>query len=221
MNGTARICDTAVDATAVREAIESACERIAPTWPLDEFIAVNPYWGFVGDEIQAAACQIERCSGSRMVMPRSYYRDQWRAGSFCAEDLNEALDRSDEDFTMSALISELDGEAKAVPEIPLATRVADARRDLLHGMSITDFVTHNMSQHCASYFDHCQSSWETQHKADLYQGWLHHAMTDRSPRLLVGIPGVRRYARSLPGEPLGMIVRALETLPIPQAEWES
>ena len=76
-----------VGTTAVREAIESACKPIAPTWPLDEFIAVNPYSGFVGDEIQAAAGQIESCSGSRMVMPRSYYRDQWREGLFCADDL--------------------------------------------------------------------------------------------------------------------------------------
>ena len=124
MSGIAEICDTAIDTTAVHEAIESACKRIAPTWPIDEFIAVNPYWGFVGEEIQTAARRIESCSGSRMVMPRSYYRDQWRAGSFCAEDLNEALDRSSEDLTMSELLSELDGEAKAVPPIPLAIRLA-------------------------------------------------------------------------------------------------
>ena len=221
MSGIAEICDMVVDTTVVREAIESACKRIAPTWPLDEFIAVNPYWGVVGEEIQTAACKIESYSGSRMVMPRSYYRDQWSAGSFRAEDLSEALDRSGESLTMSELLSEFDGEAKAVPQIPLATRIADSRRDLLHGMSITDFVTHNMSQHCASYFDHCQSSWETQHKTDLYQSWLHHAMTDMSPRLLMGIPGVRRYARSLPGEPFNMIEQVLQTLPVPRAEWES
>ena len=213
--------DTNIDATAIHEAIEAACKRIAPTWPLDDFIAVNPYWGFVGEEIQTAARRIESCSGSRMVMPRSYYRDQWRAGAFCVEHLQEALDRFGENITMPELLSELDGEAKAVPRIPLATRVADSRRDLLHGMSITDFVTHNMSQHCASYFDHCQSSWETQHKTDLYQSWLHHAMTDMSPRLLMGIPSVRSYARSLPGDPLGMIAQALQTLPVPRAEWEN
>ena len=221
MNSFVETRNTAIDATAIREAMESACKRIAPTWPLDEFIAVNPYWGFVGDDIRTAARQLESNSGSRMLMPRSYYRDQWKAGSFCAEDLHHALDHSGVNLTISELLSELNGEPKALPRIPLATRVADSRRDLLHGMSITDFVTHNMSQHCASYFDHCQSSWETQHKTDLYHSWLHHAMTDRSPRLLMGIPGVRPYARSLPSAPFDMIVQALQTLPVPQAELES
>ena len=30
-------------------AIESACNSVAPTWPLDRFIAVNPYWGRIKD----------------------------------------------------------------------------------------------------------------------------------------------------------------------------
>ena len=29
----------------VQPAVDAACARIAPTWPLDRFIAVNPYWG--------------------------------------------------------------------------------------------------------------------------------------------------------------------------------
>ena len=29
-------------------AVDAACARIAPAWPLDRLIAVNPYWGFYG-----------------------------------------------------------------------------------------------------------------------------------------------------------------------------
>ena len=212
---------TEIDMSAIREAIGSACKRIAPTWPLDQFIAVNPYWGFVDDEIQIAGRRIESYSGSRMVMPRSFYRDQWRAGAFRAEHLQKALDRSGHNISMSALVREFEGESQSVPRVPLATLIADSQRDLLHGMSISDFVTHNVSQHCASYFDRCQSSWETQHKTDLYQSWLHHASTDMSPLLLMGIHNVRRHARSLPEKPLGMIAEALQALPIPRSEWEN
>jgi uncharacterized protein YbcC (UPF0753/DUF2309 family) len=212
---------TDIDVKAIREAIGSACKRIAPTWPLDQLIAVNPYWGFVEDEIQTAGRRIESCSGSRMVMPRSYYLDQWRAGSFCAEHLQEALDRSGQKMAMSELLCELEGESPSVPRIPLATFIADSQRDLLHGMSISDFVTHNVSQHCASYFDHCQSSWETQHKTDLYQSWLLHVKADMSPWLLMGIHNVRHIARSLPEEPVTMIAEALQALPIPRGEWKN
>ena len=32
------------EAEQILEAAERACGRIAPTWPLDRFIAVNPFW---------------------------------------------------------------------------------------------------------------------------------------------------------------------------------
>jgi uncharacterized protein YbcC (UPF0753/DUF2309 family) len=206
---------------AIREAIESACKRIAPTWPLDQLIAVNPYWGFVEDTIQTAGRRIESYSGSRMLMPRCYYRDQWRAGAFGAEHLQDVLGRSGHTMAMAELIRALEGESTSVPRIPLATAVADAKRDLVHGLSINDFVTHNLSQHFASYFDDCQSSWETQHKTNLYKSWLHHASTDMSPWLLMGLHDVRFNARSLPDDPFVMITKGLQELPIPRDEWES
>jgi uncharacterized protein YbcC (UPF0753/DUF2309 family) len=218
---TGQTLGTGIDADTIRATVESACNRVAPTWPLDQLIAVNPYWGFVEDPIQTASRRIESYSGSRLLMPRSYFRNQWKAGSFCAEHLHEALDRSGHKMTMSELLGELEEESPSVSRVPLATVIVDSQRDLLHGMSISDFVTHNMSQHCASYFDHCQSSWETQHKTDLYQSWLHHASTDLSPWLLMGIHNVRSHARSLPETPLGMIAAALQVLPIPQSEWEN
>ena len=30
--------------TALIQAAARACDRIAPSWPLDRFIAVNPFW---------------------------------------------------------------------------------------------------------------------------------------------------------------------------------
>jgi uncharacterized protein YbcC (UPF0753/DUF2309 family) len=199
-------------------AVESACKRIAPTWPLDQFIAVNPYWGFLAEPIRAVAASLESSSGSRMVMPRSFYREQWKAGSLRVEHLQEALQRSELSMPMAELLLHLEGESPTAPRLPLFTTIADSQRDLLHGMSISDFVTHNVSQHCASYFDHCQSSWETQRKSTLYQSWLHHARTDRSPWLLMGIHKLRHYAHSLPDEPLALIDKALQVLPVPPEE---
>ncbi len=203
----------------IKEAVETACKRIAPTWPLDQFIAVNPYWGFVDNPVNTVAHQIESYSGSRMLMPRSFYRDQWKAGSFCTEHLQEALHRSGTGISMTNLLGQLESEPPSAPRVPLVTSIADSQRDLVHGMSISDFVTHNVSQHCASYFDHCQSSWETQHKRDLYQSWLVHARADMSPWLLMGIHKVRHHARLLPDDPLALINEALQALPVPRQEW--
>jgi len=203
----------------VRDAVEVACGRIAPTWPLDQFIAVNPYWGFLDDSIQEAAAKIESYSGSRLVMPRSFYREQLRSGNLTEDHLQAALVRSGLGISLEDLLRSLDSEPPSAPRVPLMTALADARRDLKHGMSVSDFVTHNLSQHCASYFDHCQSSWRAEAKEGLFESWLHHARTDRSPLLLMGLHHVRSHASSLPSEPMALIEAALRDLPIPSEQW--
>ena len=51
-------------APSLQPAIDQACARIAPTWPLDRFIAVNPYWGHLDQPIAAAAAELAALSGS-------------------------------------------------------------------------------------------------------------------------------------------------------------
>ncbi len=61
----------------VRDAIDVACDRIAPTWPLDQFIAVNPYRGWVQRPIAEAAAQLGALAGTSLTMPRTWFRSQW------------------------------------------------------------------------------------------------------------------------------------------------
>jgi uncharacterized protein YbcC (UPF0753/DUF2309 family) len=206
--------------SAVNAVVSTACSRIAPTWPLDQFIAVNPYWGFIATPIDQASRHLESCAGSRMVMPRSFYREHWKLGTFRSEHLEEALRRAKRTISIQQLLREIEGEAVHAARVPLMTAIADTQRDLLHGMSVSAFVTHNVSQHCASYFDRYQSAWETQHKENLYQSWLHHARADMSPWLLMGIHKVRHFASALPDDPYELIERALQQLPVPMWAWD-
>ena len=71
--------------------VETACQRIAPLWPLKNFVAVNPYFG-LGDKTFWQADQLlERVAGKGLVMPRAYYREQIADGRIRQEDLEEAL----------------------------------------------------------------------------------------------------------------------------------
>jgi len=219
MNTSNQVEEFATQTDTIREAVKSACERIAPTWPLDQFITVNPYWGFMDEAIHSVASRIQSYSGSRMLMPRSFYRAQLKSGKLHIKHLQQALLQSNMHISMSDLLEHLEKESPSAPRVPLFTSIADSQRDLLHGMSISNFVTHTVSQHCASYFDHYQSSWETQHKNNLYQSWVHHAQTDRSPWLLMGIHKMRQYAHSLPNSPLALISDALQALPVPPDQW--
>ena len=45
-------------AARVEAACVKACEAIAPAWPLDRLIAVNPWWGYVAQPIDEAAAEL-------------------------------------------------------------------------------------------------------------------------------------------------------------------
>ncbi len=54
-------------AQSLAEAVAEACGRIAPSWPLDRFIAVNPHWGWTDRPIAEAAATVGVLAGMRLL----------------------------------------------------------------------------------------------------------------------------------------------------------
>ena len=216
MNATAEKNITpTIDFTQLEASVTAACQRIAPTWPLDQFIAVNPYWGFVEQPIAQAAKQLSRLSGTPLVMPRSFYRAEWQAGRLTREHLQSAIASAASDCTADELIDALsllnrqaaDGLLKPM----LVTAVADSQRDLSHAMAWADFVTHQISQHCAAYFDVSQAAWNPE-RVGLYASWARQLASDHSTALLMSYTGFSQKAAALPQDPRALIAAATQAL---------
>lgn len=208
------------DASSLTEAVERACARIAPTWPLDRFIAVNPFWGFVDTPLPEVSARLTALSGSRLLMPRTWYREQWRAGRFHADHLRAALTEAGSPRTVEQLTALLETEPPAPARRARVMDVLDAERDLVHEMSWRDFVTHNLSQFCAAFFDDGQAQLRPSRAEGLYTSWHRQAREDRSPELLMGLHTYRELVRELPGEADGLIAAAVEALEVPPSERE-
>ena len=71
--------------------ITTATARVAPTWPLDQLIAVNPYWGWVGQAMPDAAATLGTLAGTRLTMPREWFSAQWAAGRLQRQHLRAAV----------------------------------------------------------------------------------------------------------------------------------
>jgi hypothetical protein len=54
-------------AHALADAVAQACDRIAPSWPLDRFIAVNPHWGWIDQPIEEAAAAVGVLAGMKLL----------------------------------------------------------------------------------------------------------------------------------------------------------
>ncbi|MGZ7294670.1 putative inorganic carbon transporter subunit DabA, partial [Streptococcus pyogenes] len=72
-------------------AIDRACNKIAPLWPLKHFVAVNPFLGFSDQSFSATSATLRRVAGVDMLMPRNFYREALAAGRIEDRDLEAAI----------------------------------------------------------------------------------------------------------------------------------
>ena len=194
--------------------IADACGRIAPTWPLDRFIAVNPYWGHVMQPITRAAAELGSQCGTRLLMPRSFYREQWRAGKLRHSHLQAAISAAGASCTVDALIAALDEPAPPLPQLPLATEVIGEERQPGQAMPWRDLVTHQISQHCAAYFDRFQAAWGPNRDLGLYPSWQQSLAADRGLPVHGGHAAFSAKVRALPADATRLIAAATEALGI-------
>ena len=191
--------------------VTQACQRIAPTWPLDQFIAVNPYWGFVDQPISVVAKQLSQLSGTPLLMTRSFYKAQWEAGRLTTAHLQAAIDAAQADCTVDELVEGLHRPSTIKYPQMLITTLLDSQRDLRYAMRWVEFVTHQISQHCAAYFDVSQAAWNPD-RVGLYASWAEQLANDHSAALLMGYTGFSQNAARLPLEPRALIATATQAL---------
>ncbi len=202
-------------------AIAGACSRIAPAWPLDRFIAVNPLWGLIGSPLPEVAAQLQSLSGAQLLMPRGWYRQAHRDGHLRDEHLQAAIDASESIVSITHLHALLENEVPPVTTRARVVDVVDAGRDLVHDVSWRSFVVQNISQFCAAYFDDGQAQVGPAREGGLYASWRRHALTDRSPALLMRATFYSKQAHDLPQTARDLIETALVALDVPPQEHES
>ncbi|MBK7774873.1 MAG: DUF2309 family protein [Sandaracinaceae bacterium] len=205
---------------AIVAAIDAACARIAPAWPLDRLIAVNPYWGFVDRPIEDAAAHLTALSGTRLTMARSGFRARFAAGEFAERHLLAALRESGPELSLEGVLDELEKPEQATARYPSMVDWLDAHRDLDRELSFDDLVTRQLSQTCAAYADDAQASWSVSRDGGLYAAFRALLVDDESPRLLVGLTGLGAAAKKLPEDPRALIGHALSAMKLAPSEYE-
>jgi uncharacterized protein len=73
------------------EKAQVACKRIPPLWPLQNFVAVNPYLGFSNLHFLQANVLLEQSAHQAALMPVSHYQSKIQAGKIQDAHLDEAL----------------------------------------------------------------------------------------------------------------------------------
>jgi len=194
------------------ESIAKACERIAPLWPLQNFVAVNPFWGFIDEPFPKVAGRMQRVAHARMHLDRDFYRVAWEEGRITDEDLVEASSKvAGGQFPLNRL---RDALLEAPPEPQLLPTLAEYL-DQNQGTHYAEAITCEISKWCAGYFDRGQALWTSPAAGQpLFSGWKKMAVIDLNPELR-GIKGFRAAVRELQDDPRAVIAEALIELGIP------
>ncbi len=203
----------------ITNAIQTACKRVPPLWPLQNFVAVNPFLGLTGRTFADAARLIDRVGHGPMLMPAGYYAEKCSQQALRPDQIAIAC----QDYTSS--------NAPADPEEWLKAELARSS-DTTRLLTVADwldhtkstswaiFITDEISKWCSSYFDRALSYWTMPgREATLYQAWKQAASIDRNPEVF-GLPDFRTLVRALPDNEEAAIHELLALLGTREEELE-
>ncbi len=198
--------------TEVIAAANTAARTIAPLWPLETFVAVNPFLGISSLPYADAENAVDRIWGARLVMPRSFYADAIREQQIALDDIAEALSELPDEIAGDYLPDSVrtlafTDEPETFPTPTVADLIAQESDE-----DWQDYVVDRVSFWAASHFDDGQAGWRSpwRHQKP-YAAWRSEAEIDQSPEIM-GIPEFRSIVRTLPNDADELLHRAATEL---------
>jgi len=203
----------------LREQLETACRKIAPVWPLGNFVAVNPYLGFADRSLESVADHMAKTAGARSAMPAAFYLEALDEGRMSRADLAAVLEARGQAGEVDALLARVRRQQASDELQPQVPTVVDAAGELT-GHDWNWLVVDRTSSWAGNFFDEGQVMWASVDRdAGVYGSWKAEAILDRTPEVM-GIRGFREAVRKLPDAPLEAARYALERLGIPEGARE-
>ncbi|MEY2342112.1 YbcC family protein [Acidithiobacillus sp. IBUN Pt1247-S3] len=196
------------------EIVTQVCAKIAPLWPLDSFVAVNPYWGFMDQDFAQTAVYLSSLCGEKLFLDRSWFRQQWEAGKISVEDIQAAAADLGQSLPANEMLRFL--KKDQAPELKPLLLLSN----VLHranAPAIDDFLLDQIGQFLAAYYDRGQASWmrpQTEDEQGLFDAWRQYALRNRSAKV-IGIGDIRKILMQVPRNAVAAQEWALDILDVP------
>lgn len=193
-------------------AIKHACSLIAPSWPLDRFIAVNALWEFRQEPIEQVSARLAMLINAKTTMSCEYFLSAYRAGKISETSLISAARLYRSTYDVDELIIVLE---QAYPSVWLSiAEIVDLSRDR-HKMRWQDEVVQQVSQFCGEFVSQNADNLES-----LYSQWLSFTSHDYGMSLLMGEKHLRQAFYMLPSNPKELFAQVFQELDMTASEFE-
>ncbi|ADM10740.1 hypothetical protein PB2503_13514 [Parvularcula bermudensis HTCC2503] len=197
------------------EAITIAHRVVAPVWPLNDFVAVNPALNFGDQPFGDGAGTLQAATGGRFMLSKGDLATAAADGripsqyvAMALEDLGLATRYAVDDIMQSLLSKESEDALAFWPSVADLARATGEK-------PWADFVTDQISSWAASYFPDnsaaVKAPWGTHPP---FAAWRRYSQRDREPGFM-GLKGFRQWAGTLDEDPLTLLTTVMERLNLP------
>ena len=223
------------DHTGIYSVIDSVWQRIMPVFPLQDFVAVNPYSGYSEQTFLQATGLLGTISNHQTLLPVDHFAAQLQDGSLQKQHLNTAIDEmvadgveGAESVDVNQILAWLNHPEQPAGPHPAAASPAQHRILFMISESIdrntgSDWaatIVNEITKHCSAHYDQGQAAWASPYQdLPLYQAWKSAASLDRSIEI-IGLSNFRRLVKQLPATPEAAIEALLDELGVPDQLWD-
>ncbi len=195
--------------------LRQAASRIAPVWPLADFVAVNPFLGLSEMPFGAAQALLGQVSGRPALPERAVFAEALASGRITEADLAAAIQAAGARVTPEELRAIADQPRPPAPISPSAMTVSDVL-DVTLGTDWTRIASEEIAKWLAAWADDGQASWGMPWRGQpLYAAWRAAARHDRAPEV-AGLAGFRALVATLPADATASAAASLAALGIAQ-----
>ncbi|MEO1046585.1 MAG: DUF2309 domain-containing protein [Pseudomonadota bacterium] len=191
-----------IPAEALETAIGASCNRIAPCWPLKNFVAVNPYFGIADKSFMGAADWLAQTAGSPLTLKPTEYIEAIDSGRITSDALTAALKAANIDERTDAVVARLTVmDDTLIKAHSMASLLSETR-----GWDIEDFVIDRISHWAMAHYDEGQADWRPDLDKSDFAAWKTFAGIDKTANV-AGLKGLRPLFKSLPEDPQAAIAQ--------------
>ncbi|SIN71076.1 hypothetical protein SAMN05443662_0207 [Sulfurivirga caldicuralii] len=190
------------------EAVDKACALIAPTWPLDELVAVNPWWEMRDLPFTEVSARISALRRASCLPDRFYFKRLWQ-DVIRAEHLSRACEEKGREDRVEELVRFLTEDNERAHWHNISDLV-DSGRDLERRMAWRMEIHHQISQFCADFFrvKEVSGSYDEAYSG-LYAEWLATTRQDMGLEILMAEDGLTAQFDRLPQSADALIAEAI------------
>ena len=160
--------------------IEKSLHISAPSWPLQNTVAVNPFWNLRDKSFHQVVCELTSTLNTSLYMPLTYYKEAIDSGEITKSALQESIrTHAKKNSNFPTSIEDFFATIEDIKQNQLSFKTLSqlySHKNDIHSQIMIDF-----GKYASAYLDEKQAisvfPWNT---VSFWDGWLQSQKNDRS-----------------------------------------